>query len=286
MPSHSEGPEIWLSVWRFLLTHCLYEWAPKVLARLRGCAGSPEPSLLAWAISTKFAWRGPHLIDYNKLTFGDDIIGENELLIYYMWATTWQNQQNECARSEDSDQTGRMPRLIWVFARRTVTLLVLSCRASCYIMLQMEGLGRSGRGMVLVNCQCQTFYYVANFPHSELTFPGKFTSGKEVEIQHHFSSGEKSIIGIRSPFFGEWGKTTIWQNLYHFNIVDCAFKTTSQSNIAITTSIFGWLEPHCQSSPGRTLFMNTVVVVREYHWWWRLWLSKISVKVSVSKTFV
>ena len=34
------------------------------------------------------------------------------------------------ADSEDSDQTGRMPRLIWVFAGRTVTLLVLSCRGS------------------------------------------------------------------------------------------------------------------------------------------------------------
>ena len=30
------------------------------------------------------------------------------------------------AHSEDSDQTGRMPRLIWVFAGRTVILLVLS----------------------------------------------------------------------------------------------------------------------------------------------------------------
>ena len=60
MPSHSEEPGIWLSVWRFLLTHCLYERAAKVLARLRGCAGSPEPSLLAQAISTKFAWRGPY----------------------------------------------------------------------------------------------------------------------------------------------------------------------------------------------------------------------------------
>ena len=47
MPSHSEGPGIWLSVWRFLLTHCLYKRAAEVLARLRGCAGSPEPSLLA-----------------------------------------------------------------------------------------------------------------------------------------------------------------------------------------------------------------------------------------------
>ena len=31
-----------------------------------------------------------------------------------------------CAHNEDSDQTGRMPRLIWVFAGRTVILLVLS----------------------------------------------------------------------------------------------------------------------------------------------------------------
>ena len=30
------------------------------------------------------------------------------------------------AHSENSDQTGRMPRLIWVFAGRTLTLLVLS----------------------------------------------------------------------------------------------------------------------------------------------------------------
>ena len=47
MPSHSEGPGIWLSVSRFLLIHSLYERAAKVLARLRRCAGSPEPSLLA-----------------------------------------------------------------------------------------------------------------------------------------------------------------------------------------------------------------------------------------------
>ena len=38
-------------------------------------------------------------------------------------ATNW-------AHSEDSDQTGRMPRLIWVFAGRTLILLVLSCHSS------------------------------------------------------------------------------------------------------------------------------------------------------------
>ena len=44
MPSHSEGPGIWLSVLRFLLTHCLYERAAEVLARLRRCAGAREGS--------------------------------------------------------------------------------------------------------------------------------------------------------------------------------------------------------------------------------------------------
>ena len=34
--------------------------------------------------------------------------------------------------SEDSDQTGRMPRLIWVFAGRTVILLVLSWGGSIF----------------------------------------------------------------------------------------------------------------------------------------------------------
>ena len=37
------------------------------------------------------------------------------------------------ADSEDSDQTGRMPRLIWVFAGRTVILLVLSWGGSYII---------------------------------------------------------------------------------------------------------------------------------------------------------
>ena len=45
------------------------------------------------------------------------------------------------ADSEDSDQTGRMPRLIWVFAGHTLNLLVLSCRdsfwlsTSCYTII-------------------------------------------------------------------------------------------------------------------------------------------------------
>ena len=40
------------------------------------------------------------------------------------------------ADSEDSDHTGWMPRLIWVFTGRTVTLLVLSCRGSFLLCMQ------------------------------------------------------------------------------------------------------------------------------------------------------
>ena len=39
------------------------------------------------------------------------------------------------ADSEDSDQTGQMPRLIWVFAGRTAILLVLSCHGSNTLLI-------------------------------------------------------------------------------------------------------------------------------------------------------
>ena len=42
------------------------------------------------------------------------------------------------ANSKDSDQTGWMPRLIWVFAGRTAILLVLSCRGSCIIAIVLS----------------------------------------------------------------------------------------------------------------------------------------------------
>ena len=42
------------------------------------------------------------------------------------WATTWQNQQSECAPSKDSDQPGHPPSLIRVFAVHMKKLWVLS----------------------------------------------------------------------------------------------------------------------------------------------------------------
>ena len=43
-----------------------------------------------------------------------------------MWASTWQNQQSECAPSEDSDHPGHPPSLLRVFAVRVKKTWVLS----------------------------------------------------------------------------------------------------------------------------------------------------------------
>ena len=92
-------------------------------------------------------------------------------LEFIIWATSWQNQQNDCASSKDSDQSdssqctqwvaedpmflhadsqdtdlkGQMPRLIWVFAgytcyfvgfvmRRFSYFKMLCCSNFCIIM--------------------------------------------------------------------------------------------------------------------------------------------------------
>ena len=49
------------------------------------------------------------------------------------------------AHSEDSDQTGRMPRLIWVFVGRTVVLLVLSWGGSFYLFSALSEVIRTYR---------------------------------------------------------------------------------------------------------------------------------------------
>ena len=47
-----------------------------------------------------------------------------------IWATKWQNQQNGCAASEDSDQPGHPPSLTRVFAVRLKKASFLSCPLS------------------------------------------------------------------------------------------------------------------------------------------------------------
>ena len=56
--SHPMGLHVWFSVRPFDYFHTSCVQTAKALARLRRCAGSPEPSLVAYAISTIISWAG------------------------------------------------------------------------------------------------------------------------------------------------------------------------------------------------------------------------------------
>ena len=56
MSSHPVGLDVWFLVGPFVYFHTLCVWTTKALVRLRGCAGSPEPSLVAYLISTISSW--------------------------------------------------------------------------------------------------------------------------------------------------------------------------------------------------------------------------------------
>ena len=58
MRSHPEGLDVRFSFGPFVYFHTSCVLTVKALARLRGCAGSPEPSLVAYVISTNISWAG------------------------------------------------------------------------------------------------------------------------------------------------------------------------------------------------------------------------------------
>ena len=80
--SHPVAPDLSCSLSKASLSSvycwkCM--WTAKAVARLRGCTGHLK------RVCGKV---------FNVLASSD----------FYIWATTWQNQQNECAPSEDSDR--------------------------------------------------------------------------------------------------------------------------------------------------------------------------------------
>ena len=58
------GLDVWILVRSFVYFHTLYVRTVKALARLRRRAGSPEPSLVAYVISTIISWAGSNDFPY------------------------------------------------------------------------------------------------------------------------------------------------------------------------------------------------------------------------------
>ena len=118
-------------------------WTAKALARLRGWAGLPEPSLVAYALSTIISWAGSfYFLCFleNNCQHSSDFTKLYSFLSIKKWAAARQNQQNDlCAQlrlwsawalcpviSEDSDQPGHLPSLIRDFAFRLKKTWVFS----------------------------------------------------------------------------------------------------------------------------------------------------------------
>ena len=98
---------------------------------------------LASVMTTKIIYEPPH-DKTNKMTVRPAKT-QISLDIHPVWSesslSAWRKLWSLTTRwthSEDSDQTGRMPRLIWVFAGRTVILLVLSRGGSYIIIIEIK----------------------------------------------------------------------------------------------------------------------------------------------------
>ena len=61
---HAVWLDVWFLVGLFVYFHILCVWIAKSLARLRGCAGSPEPSLVAYVINTIISWAGSNWTNF------------------------------------------------------------------------------------------------------------------------------------------------------------------------------------------------------------------------------
>ena len=82
------------------------------------------------------------------------------ILNFITWATTCQNQQSDCAPSEDSDQPGHPPCLIRVFAARMKKAWVLSYPLSAWRRLWSDW--------------ADTHTHFVGFVMSRLIFPDVF----------------------------------------------------------------------------------------------------------------
>ena len=104
-----------------------------------------------------------------------------------IWAVSWQNQQNECASSEDSDQPGHPPSLFRGFAVRLKKAWVLS-----YLLSAQRRLVRLGDcpGWSESSLGAQSYCWLC---HEAAHFTSKHKSRHNKQL-HNTTALERSII--------------------------------------------------------------------------------------------
>ena len=96
MRSHTVGIDVWFLVGLFVYFHISCVWTVKTLARLRGFAGSPEPSLIAYVISTLISWAGSHLFSVSldaMLTNLLFIISRRGIVKFSVTSVSWRRSR-------------------------------------------------------------------------------------------------------------------------------------------------------------------------------------------------
>ena len=143
-------------------------WTTKPLMILLGCEGLSAPLLFAYGMN-RFSHEVAHMRreEFNKVNLLNQFEPSRDKInkmsvrpaktqISLGISPVW-SESSLCAQwvakdpsflhvdSEDSDQTGLMPRLIWVFAGCILILLVLSRESSFIVMILNIPTGRSGQ---------------------------------------------------------------------------------------------------------------------------------------------
>ena len=106
MCSHPVGLDVWCLVTPFFYYHTSCMRTAKALARLCGCAGSPEPLLVAYVISTMISWAGSNrhtnLLNQLNKCLGFIYVCKNDIF-WILCSTCFLCQSNRHCKAEEKN---------------------------------------------------------------------------------------------------------------------------------------------------------------------------------------
>ena len=93
MRSHPLELDVWFLIGPFLYFHTSCMRTVKALGRLRRCVGLPEPSLVAYVISTIISWAGSIVCEFSTYSSPSVLFPEKKKNQYHLFEKTKQNSK-------------------------------------------------------------------------------------------------------------------------------------------------------------------------------------------------